>query len=275
MAVRTVVKIDEELCDGCGLCVPGCAEGALQIIDGKARLVSDIYCDGLGACLGECPQNAITMIEREADDFDEEAVNQHLKSLTGSGEEADKHDHDDHPGHGHGHHQEPETSMCGCPSTISQVFDKPETAAAADSESGGSGDTAPVASRLGNWPIQLMLAPIQAPYFDGSKLVIAADCAPFAYGDFHRRFMEGRTVLIGCAKLDDREVCVQKLTELFRQNDIRSVDLVYMEVPCCSGLIQLVQTALSGSGKQIPTTLSRVGIKGDFVEERTLDGAAA
>jgi hypothetical protein len=120
-----------------------------------------------------------------------------------------------------------------------------------------------------------MLAPVNAPYFDGARLVIAADCAPFAYGDFHRRFLEGGTLLIGCPKLDDMEVYIQKLTEIFRQNDIRSVDVVYMEVPCCSGIVQLVKMALADSGKYIPTTLSRVGIKGDFVEEEALDGAAA
>ena len=271
MAVRTVVKIDEELCDGCGLCVPGCAEGALQIIDGKAKLINDIYCDGLGACLGECPQDAITMIEREAEDFDEEAVNQHLKSLTGSAGEADKHDH----GHHHGHDQDPEPSLCGCPGSLSQTFDKPEPSSESRPATGGSHDEAPVASRLANWPVQLMLAPVNAPYFDGARLVIAADCAPFAYGDFHRRFMEGKTLLIGCPKLDDPDVYLQKLTEIFKQNNIVSVDVVYMEVPCCSGLTQLAQTALERSGKQIPTTLSRVGIKGDFVEERVLDGAAA
>jgi len=276
MAVRTMVKIDEELCDGCGLCVPGCAEGALQIIDGKAKLVNDIYCDGLGACLGECPQDAITMIEREAEDFDEEAVNQHLKSLTGSAEKADKHDHGHHHGHGHGHDQDPEPSLCGCPGSLTQTFDKPEPSSTEPGPaSGGSHDSAPVASRLANWPVQLMLAPVNAPYFDGARLVFAADCAPFAYGDFHRRFMEGKTLLIGCPKLDDTDVYVQKLTEIFKQNNIASVDIVYMEVPCCSGLTQIAQMALERSGKQIPTTLSRVGIKGDFVEERALDGAAA
>jgi NAD-dependent dihydropyrimidine dehydrogenase PreA subunit len=276
MAVRTIVKINEELCDGCGLCVPGCAEGALQIIDGKAKLVSEVYCDGLGACLGECPQGAITMIEREAEEFDEEAMKKHLDNLAGSGKEDDHgHDHGHDHGKGHGDKQAAEPSLCGCPGSMSQSFDKPKQSPPPAPVGGDAQESGPVASRLGNWPVQIMLAPVNAPYFDGARLVIAADCAPFAYADFHRRFLEGKTLLIGCPKLDDTDVYVQKLTEIFKQNNIASVDVVYMEVPCCTGLTQLTQEALERSGKQIPTTLNRVGIKGDFVEERILDGAAA
>jgi len=311
MAVRTMVQIDEELCDGCGLCVPGCAEGALQIIDGKAKLVSDIYCDGLGACLGECPLDAITMVEREAENFDVEAVNVRLEEL-GREPLAHDHDHSHHSG-GHGHSEpkpvkEEEMSACGCPSTLMQSFDmKAEVskvgapkvhnhgahAAAAPVMSGcpssrpmslsseGEKTTqvqdhgGPVASRITNWPIQLTLVPPKAPYFDGADLVIAADCAPFSYGDFHKRFLEGKTLLIGCPKLDNLDSYITKLTTIFSENDIKSVGLVYMEVPCCSGLVQMVKVALEQSGKQIPVMLSRVGIKGDFVEERALDGAAA
>lgn len=275
MAVRTIVKIDEELCDGCGLCVPGCAEGALQIVDGKAKLVSDIYCDGLGACLGECPQGAISMIEREAEDFDEEAMKKHLEGLTGADEEQGKQTISAHHAHDHGTQDSPEPSMCGCPGSLSQSFDKPKPQAESKSPASESIDGAPLSSRLGNWPVQIMLAPVNAPYFDGARLVIAADCAPFAYADFHRRFLEGKTLLIGCPKLDDTDVYLEKLTQIFKQNNIASIDVVYMEVPCCSGLTQLTQAALERSGKQIPTTLNRVGIKGDFVEERILGGAAA
>ncbi len=223
MALRTVVQIDEEKCDGCGLCVPGCAEGALQIVDGKARLVSDIYCDGLGACLGECPQDAITLVDRDAARFDEEAVAKHLESLSGP----------------------------------------------------DAGNLVSVASRLGNWPVQITLTPLKAPFFDQARLIIAADCVPFAYGDFHRRFLEERALLIGCPKLDDTGVYLEKLTEIFKQNDLRSLEVVHMEVPCCSGLVQLVKQALEVSGKDIPTTLYRVGVKGDFVEENILGGATA
>ncbi|MDF1535289.1 MAG: 4Fe-4S binding protein [bacterium] len=297
MAVRTMVHIDEDKCDGCGLCVPDCAEGALQIIDGKAKLVSDIYCDGLGACLGSCPRDAITMVKRDADEYDEEAVNGRLKDL---GRDPLSHDHD----HGHGTQADPPKAQiddlaCGCPGTLSQSFDRPRQGlsprvpAAAPVASGGGcpGSRAqqfarpevaaqaaqgrPMASRLGNWPVQIMLVPPKAPYFDGADLLIAADCAPFAYGDFHRRFMEGRTLLVGCPKLDNTDIYVDKLTAIFRNNDIRSIGVVYMEVPCCTGLVHLARTALEKSGKAIPTTLYRIGIKGDFVEERALDQPAA
>jgi Pyruvate/2-oxoacid:ferredoxin oxidoreductase delta subunit len=272
MAVRTVVQIDEDKCDGCGLCVPGCAEGALQIVDGKAKLVSDIYCDGLGACLGECPQGAITLVEREAEEFDEKAVKQRLKEMD---RKPIAHDHE--YDHGHGHSAEAakagkekvEDLACGCPGTLSQKFDRPQ--ATAPSHGGGPA----AASMLGNWPVQIMLVPPKAPYLDGADLLIAADCAPFAYGDFHRRFLEGKTLLVGCPKLDSVDVYLEKLTAIFRDNDIRSIGVVYMEVPCCGGLVQLVKSALDKSGRRISTTLYKIGIKGDFVEERALPEAAA
>ena len=265
MALRTVVHIDEEKCDGCGLCVPGCAEGALQIVDGKARLVSDVYCDGLGACLGECPQDAITLVEREAEQFDEEAVAKRLEGLSGS-ESAREQSADIRllP-------KDPEPSFSGCPGSLSRTFEERPAAAPGP----GSVPAGSVASQLANWPVQIMLAPAGAPFFDQSRLLIAADCAPFAYGDFHRRFLEGRTLLVGCPKLDDGEAYLRKLTDIFRQNDLRSIEVVHMEVPCCSGLVHLVRQALSASGKEIPTTLYRVGIKGDFVDEKAMGDAAA
>ncbi|NOY86564.1 MAG: 4Fe-4S ferredoxin [Deltaproteobacteria bacterium] len=265
MALRTVVQIDEEKCDGCGLCVPGCAEGALQIVDGKARLVSDIYCDGLGACLGECPQDAITLVDRDAARFDEEAVAKHLKSLSGPESTRGRSPENELP------HEEPEPSVGGCPGSLSQAFDERPAA----SPGPDAGNLVSVASRLGNWPVQITLTPLKAPFFDQARLIIAADCVPFAYGDFHRRFLEERALLIGCPKLDDTGVYLEKLTEIFRQNDLRSIEVVHMEVPCCSGLVQLVKQALEASGKDIPTTLYRVGVKGDFVEENILGGATA
>jgi Fe-S-cluster-containing hydrogenase component 2 len=289
-----MVHIDEDKCDGCGLCVPDCAEGALQIIDGKAKLVSDIYCDGLGACLGSCPRDAITMVEREADEFDEAAVNERLKNL-GKEPPAPSHDHDREStvkeaapcAEG-----EVEDTACGCPGTMSRSFERPRPAPAAPRAGGGCPGAqsrsftqpdkpsqpdhgGPVASRLGNWPVQIMLVPPNAPYLDGADLLIAADCAPFAYGDFHRRFMEGKTLLVGCPKLDDTQIYLDKLGHMFKENNINSISVVYMEVPCCKGIVQLVQEALRKSGADIPTTLYRVGIKGDFVEERTLDQTAA
>lgn len=296
MAVRTVVQIDEDLCDGCGLCVPGCAEGALQIVDGKAKLVSDVYCDGLGACLGDCPLGAITMVERDADEFDAGAVNQHLKTI---GRDPLPEDHDHGHEHGHAHSQidaaagEDDTLACGCPGTMVQSFTEqpapakplapvmggcPGSAARSftDAPTAPAADSAgPVASRITNWPVQLMLVPPKAPYLDGARLLLAADCAPFAYGDFHRKFMEGRTTIIGCPKLDNMDIYIQKLTAIFAQNDIQSVEVAYMEVPCCGGLVHLVRQALEASGKAIPATMYKIGIRGDYVEERSLNGAAA
>jgi ferredoxin len=295
MAVRTVVQIDEDLCDGCGDCVPGCAEGALQIVDGKAKLVSDVYCDGLGACLGECPLGAISMVEREADEFDVEATNEHLKSL---GREAISEEHGHDHGHDHVHHAaHDEVEMdegCACAGTAVQSFEKPVPKAApaapmmggcpgsaarsftdAPAAAPAADDSGPVASRISNWPVQLMLVPPKAPYLDGAKLLLAADCAPFAYGDFHRKFMDGRVTIIGCPKLDNMDIYIQKLTSILAENDVKSVELAYMEVPCCGGLVQLVQQALADSGKNIPAILYKIGIRGDYVEERSLSGAAA
>ncbi|MFV1957265.1 MAG: ATP-binding protein [bacterium] len=256
MAVRTMVHIDEELCDGCGLCIPGCAEGALQIVDGKAKLVSDIYCDGLGACLGECPLGAITMIERDAEDFDEEAVEQRLKNLvatTGETEPA-KENVEEKPEHDHH----------GCPSSISQFFGEED----AHAKESGQEETGVISSTLKNWPVQIALAPPVTPYFDGADLMIAADCAPFAYAEFHREMLDGKVVLIGCPKLDDMEFYLQKLTQIFAGNDIKSVETVFMEVPCCSGIVQVVDLALGQSGKEIETIYTRVGIKGDLLDRQ-------
>ncbi len=228
MALRKVVKIDEEKCDGCGQCVPACAEGALEIIDGKARLVSEVYCDGLGDCLGECPQEAITIEEREADKFDLEATERHLAqrkekeepARTGASADADE-------------------PFAGCPGAAARLLRNDTAAAAADAET-----TAREPSMLINWPVQLRLAPVKAPYFDGARLLIAADCAPFAFADFHGKFLAGRTLVVGCPKLDDVDLYRKKLAQIFLQNDIREVEVVYMQVPCCYGLVHLVQGAL-------------------------------
>jgi Pyruvate/2-oxoacid:ferredoxin oxidoreductase delta subunit len=256
MAVRTMVHIDEELCDGCGLCIPGCAEGALQIVDGKAKLVSDIYCDGLGACLGECPLDAITMIEREAEDFDEEAVGQHIKNLTAAADETEPVKE--------GVEEKPVEDHLGCPGSLSQSFGKEDATAAGS----GHEEAGEISSRLGNWPVQIALAPPVAPYFDGADLMIAADCAPFAYAEFHRKMLDGKVVLIGCPKLDDMEFYLQKLTQMFAGNDVKSVEVVFMEVPCCSGIVQVVDLALQQSGKDIETIYTRVGIKGDLLDRQ-------
>ncbi|RNC70648.1 MAG: 4Fe-4S ferredoxin [Desulfuromonadales bacterium] len=239
--IRKIVQIDEERCNGCGDCVPACAEGAITIVDGKAVLAADNLCDGLGACLGECPQDAIRIIEREADEFDEAAVEKHLR-------------HTDKPAT---HHTPPAPAHPGggCPGSRSMVFDTPRTAVEQPAEG-------KIASRLRQWPVQLHLVPTTAPYFQDADLLIAADCAPFAYADFHREFLEGKALVIGCPKLDDNRFYTEKLTELFRVSSIRSITVMRMEVPCCGGIVMAAQQALAASGKDIPFTVVTVGIQG-------------
>jgi NAD-dependent dihydropyrimidine dehydrogenase PreA subunit len=230
--VRKIVNIDESKCNGCGLCVPACAEGALQIIDGKARLVSDKYCDGLGACLGECPRGAITIEEREAGIFDEVAATSHLKE----GNEAT----DELP--------------CGCPSATVSQFERGEKARAAGAVW--------QPSRLGHWPVQLTLVPPRAPFLQGADVVLAADCVPFAYAGFHQEFLEGHALLVACPKLDDFEAHQRKLTEILSSSEIKSLTVVHMEVPCCSGLVHLARQAIAASGKDIPLREVTIGIRG-------------
>lgn len=250
---RKIVQIDEEKCDGCGLCVPSCAEGAIQIIDGKARLVSEVYCDGLGACLGECPQGAISIEEREAEAFDEGAVREHLaKARQEETGEAATALEKARPPHGGG----------GCPGALARTLQLQKAAPSAPRAEGEEARP----SALSNWPVQLSLAPVKAPFFQGAKLLIAADCVPFALAGFHERFLDGRTLLIGCPKLDDVQPYVEKLAQIFAQNEIQSVDVVFMEVPCCYGLVQLVRMALQSAGKPIPATFTKVGIQGGVVE---------
>lgn len=248
--IRKIVHIDEEKCDGCGLCIPSCAEGAIQIIDGKARLVGDKYCDGLGACLGNCPQDAIHIIEREADEFDEESVKAHLENINKgktpvSGQQST-------PQHSHG----------GCPGsrmrTIqSNTSSKPATASSSEDV------TVHIRPQLQQWPVQLHLVPVQAPYFENADLLVAADCVPFAYADFHLDLLKGKKVLVGCPKLDDLDAYIEKLTEIFRRNTLRSITVAFMEVPCCSGMVYAVKEALSASGKSIPLNLVKISLEGE------------
>ena len=235
---RNIVRIDEDKCDGCGACVISCAEGALKIIDGKARLLSEKYCDGLGACLGECPQGAITIEQREVDDFDEAAVAEHL----------------------HTSEAVEDTLPCGCPSTTVTQFERPAAKAA----------PAPVAERAGasslltHWPVQLTLVPPGAPFLQGADLVLAADCVPFAYADFHRDFLSDHALLVACPKLDDFQAHQSKLNDILRQSGIKSLTVVRMEVPCCSGLLHMAKQAILASGKKIPLKEIVIGIKGDI-----------
>lgn len=244
MAIRKVVLIDEDKCDGCGECVPACSEGAIQIVDGKARLVSDVYCDGLGDCLGECPRGAITIEEREAAEFDPEAVRMHLEGDVGEGLEAE------------------EGVARGYPGSAAQATERCEL----QEKVGEPGEKASVTSRLTNWPVQIMLMPASAPYLDGAKLLIAGDCVGFSLADFHRRFLGDRILMVGCPKLDNADFYRRKLAQIFIQNDIKSIDVVYMEVPCCFGMVHLVHESLLESGKDIPLTYTKVGIKGDIIE---------
>jgi ferredoxin len=245
MATRKIVKIDEEKCNGCALCIPNCAEGALQIIDGKARLTSDKFCDGLGACLGHCPQDAITVTEREAEDFDEKAVEIHLHK---------KNDAKTQP------QPKPHPVFAGCPSSRPMQFQVPKPRA-------DSGEKRSSVSQLSQWPVQLKLVPTNAPCFHDADLLVAADCVPFAYPDFHQDFLKGKAVVFGCPKLDDIQSYKEKLTEIFKTNSVKSVTVPYMEVPCCFGLVKATEDAIAGSGKKIPLKKVKIGIRGEIKSE--------
>lgn len=257
MPVRKIITIDEELCDGCELCVDACHEGAIKIVDGVAKLVSDSYCDGLGDCLGECPQGAITIIDADVAAFDEKAVAVHLekmrekkKAALGMAPAA--------PAEEHAH-------AGGCPGTAMRQMEPLGKMAPTAGPGLGSGATKPgsIPSALTNWPLQLHLTPVQAPFFHQAKLLIAADCVPFAQPDFHQTMLAGRALLIGCPKLDDTSAYLDKLTAIFQFNEIESVEVAFMEVPCCRGLVGLVEKALEASGKDLKAELTQVGIQGN------------
>jgi ferredoxin len=247
MSVRKIIKIDEEKCDGCGLCIPQCAEGALQIINGKARLIEEKFCDGLGACLGQCPQEAITIEEKEAEVFDETAVHEHLLQM-------------EKP-EGSQPHPEVQTRLDGCPSAmVLQLKGKGKQF----SEHFREGLKTP--SNLGQWPIQLKLVPTNAPYFQEADLLIVADCIPFAYADFHRDLLNGKAVVVGCPKLDDPAFYVEKLSRILIESSIKSITTAHMDVPCCFGLVNIVQEALRKSSKNIPVEEVTITIGGERKE---------
>ena len=233
MAKRKIIKIEEEKCNGCGECVPNCAEGALKIIDGKARLVSDVFCDGLGACLGHCPQGAITIEERDAEDFDEK------KAMKHKAHEA--------------------IGSSGCPG--SRMLDMGKRMAGESQAPGVKGR-----SELRQWPVQIMLVPPNAPYFNNADLLIAADCVPFAYPDFHRDLLKGKILLVGCPKLDDVEFYKEKLAQIIKMNSVKSVTYAHMEVPCCYGLIEPIKKAIASSGKKVPFEDVMVSIRGELLK---------
>lgn len=241
---RKIVVIDEEKCDGCGLCVPACHEGALQIVNGKAKLVSDIYCDGLGDCLGHCPKDAITVEEREAEDFDPVAVEHRLKVL--------KHKKSGGCALADG------ISLGGCPGSAARAL-QPETV------SKNPVDNGQYSSQLRTWPVQLRLVPESAPYFHEADLLLCADCVPFALDGFHSRYLKDRVAVIGCPKLDDGAYYAAKLSRILSFNDVKSITVLYMEVPCCGGLLRIARAALDASGKEIPLHLVQVGINGNII----------
>lgn len=251
MALRDIIEIDQELCDGCGLCVSACAEGAIAIVDGKARLVSESYCDGLGACLGECPQGAIQVVKQESQPFDELAVARHLSFLKGESKPAVTPLPVMAGGMGHGHG--------GCPGSRAQVFAAPGGAPSA---------TAEEPSQLRHWPVQLHLVPPTAPFFTGADVLLAADCVAYAVGGFHSHFLAGRSLAIACPKLDShQEVYLEKLRAMVDEAGIRSLTVMVMEVPCCSGLLRLVQQAVAGARRTVPVTCLVVGVAGEVLAE--------
>ena len=270
---RKIISIDEARCTGCGLCIPNCPEGALQIIDNKARLVSDLFCDGLGACIGHCPERAITIEEREAEPYDEKRVmativtqgantiRSHLKHLKEHGEEdlycqavAYLEENklpipEDQPKNTH---------LPGgvCPGSRAMELKQ----AAPQTATGKAGPRMP--SQLQNWPVQLMLIPPTAPYLKDAELLIAADCTPLAYPEFHRDFLKDKVLIIACPKLDDAAFYTEKLTTLFQSNNIKSIKIVHMQVPCCFGLIEIIKQARAAANKSIPVTRVNISLHG-------------
>ncbi len=243
--MRKIIEIDEELCDGCGNCVPACAEGALVVENGKARVVKDQFCDGLGACLGDCPTGALRIVEREADEFDEAAVEEYL-----SDKEKGRRDGD--------------FIHTGCPSAKIQTFDTPKPEKT--TETGQS--LSESKSSLGHWPVQLMLVPAKAPFLKGADLLVVADCAPLAYPGFHRDFLEGKAVVMGCPKFDNVEAYIDKFARIVQNAGLKSITSVIMEVPCCSALPAIVRKGFEKAGKKVPMEEVVISTRGKILERR-------
>jgi Fe-S-cluster-containing hydrogenase component 2 len=243
--VRKIVEIDDERCDGCGQCITACAEGALALVDGKAKVISDNLCDGLGACIGDCPAGALKIIEREADEFDETAVEAHLAK-----EEKETKQH--RP-----------AFQGGCPSAGLQMFNSPE--AGKDTQVGGSEKTA-VTSALSHWPVQIRLISPSAPFLQGADLLVLADCVPVAFPTLHRDFLKGKAVAMGCPKFDDAEEYVAKFADIFRVADIKRVTTVVVEVPCCAALPKMVEMGMEKSAKPVPMEQVVISTKGKILQ---------
>ena len=242
---RNIVIIDEEKCNGCGVCLPACAEGAIQIIDGKAKLISEKYCDGLGACLGKCPQDAITVEEREVEAFDEEEAKRHVEQFQ----------------------YDEATLACGCASTtVTRLHELHH-------QEKSTVSNAPQPSLLGHWPVQLTLVPPSAPFLDRADVLLVADCVPFAYAGLHRDFIKDHAVLVACPKLDNFNAHQVKLTEILRQSAIKSLTVLHMEVPCCNGLMYMATEALRESGKEIPLKDITIGMRGEIKSELAVEAS--
>ncbi len=263
---RQIIEIDEAKCNGCGRCVPGCKEGALQIINGKARLVSEVYCDGLGACLGECPQGALKVVEREAPGFDEKAVDEHLRRIGRPPMAGQAPSPAHEPDHGHTHGQ----AGGGCPGSALRHL-APTAPVREGPATGERTFGSPPPSKLSHWPVQLMLVPPHAPFLQGADLVLCADCVPFAIPDFHSRYLDGRAVLVGCPKLDDAGFYQEKMTAIFQQARPRKTTVLRMEVPCCGGLARLAREARAAAGVSTPLEVHVIGIQGGIVSQETVD----
>lgn len=237
--IRKIIEIDDELCTGCGECVPDCAEGSLAIIDGKARLVADRLCDGLGACLKSCPTGALRIVEREAEEFDERAVKAYLQRKI-----------------------EPEKVMArGCPSAQLKTFAAASCATA--NRPGSLTDSA-----LTHWPVQIRLVPAAAQFLENCDLLVAADCTAAAYAEMHRDFIKGRVVLMGCPKFDDAEFYIDRFTDILRQRKIQSITVVIMEVPCCSGMLQIIKKARDNAGSQVPVRQVVISVQGRIINNQ-------
>ncbi|MGP8155131.1 MAG: ATP-binding protein [Smithella sp.] len=239
--LRKIIEIDEDLCNGCGQCVTGCAEGALQIIDNKAKVVSDTFCDGLGACIGECPTGALRIVEREVPPFDEKAVERHLAE------------------------KGKPTMPCGCPSTHIQIFDKPSACEAANKPASIKTETEEESS-LTHWPIQIKLIPAGAPFLKGADILVLADCTAVAFPSLHRNLIKGKVVMMGCPKFDDVHEYAEKFADIFKTAGIKSVTTVVMEVPCCSGLPLIVKKGMKAANKKIPIEEIVLSLRGKILK---------
>ena len=251
--IRRIIQIDEEKCNGCGACVTACHEGAIGLVDGKAKLMRDDYCDGLGDCLPNCPMEAITFVEREAAAYDEDAVKENMKKKAEVAKTAEKSEEK----------QEEQAPVHRCPGQAIREFNRRNIEDEGEQVKQEAGTK--LQSQLQQWPCQIKLVPTNAPYFDGAKLLIAADCTAYAYANVHQEFMRGKVTLIGCPKLDAVDYS-EKLTEIITNNDIKSVTVLRMEVPCCGGLEHAVVTALKNSGKFIPWQVVTISIDGQILD---------